>query len=410
MVPETQLKKFLLLLLLAAVAVLLWGIVRKSEPPTVNFARAKRQTLVSTLPTNGKVEPIEWQSVRAETAGLVGRVSVSEGAAIQRGAEMVALTDPALQSAIDAAEARVSEARANLLALESGGKPVELTEIENSLAQAQLELDQQTREREALERLVARQAATQAELRTAEDKIRQTRLVIEGLKQRRASLVAKPELTAASARLRDAEVALNLARQRASRSVIRAPLSGIVYNLAARPGSFLNTGDLIANVGRMDRVRVRVYVDEPELGRVAEGQPVTITWQALPGKKWMGTVERKPASIQALGSRQVGEVVCTIENSDRRLLPGTNVDAEIRTAVVDNALVIPREALRRDARVDYVFVLRGDVVERRDVKPGVSSIAQVQIVDGLAEGDAVALPSQTPISAGSRVTPVVAPR
>jgi len=55
-------------------------------------------------------------------------------------------------------------------------------------------------------------------------------------------------------------------------------------------------------------------------------------------------VERKPAAIQALGSRQVGEVVCDIENPGRELIPGTNVDAEIRTAVVDNALVIPREA------------------------------------------------------------------
>ena len=52
-------KKLLLFLLLAGVAaVIVWGVLRKSEPPKVNFARVKRQTLVSTLPTNGKVEPV----------------------------------------------------------------------------------------------------------------------------------------------------------------------------------------------------------------------------------------------------------------------------------------------------------------------------------------------------------------
>jgi HlyD family secretion protein len=160
----------------------------------------------------------------------------------------------------------------------------------------------------------------------------------------------------------------------------------------------------VANVGRMDRLRVRVYVDEPELGRVAEGQPVTLTWQALPGKKWLGTVQRKPTSIQALGSRQVGEVVCIIENPGRELVPGTNVDAEIRTAVVESALVIPRESLRHDTNGDYVFALKGDTVERRPVKTGTSSIALVEVTEGLAEGDAVALPSDNPMKAGDRVT------
>ena len=111
------------------------------------------------------------------------------------------------------------------------------------------------------------------------------------------------------------------ARQRAARSVVRAPISGVAYGLAAQPGAYLTVGAPIANIGRLDRVRVRVYVDEPELGRVAIGQPVTIRWQALAGKEWKGTVEHLPSSVQALGSRQVGEVVCTVENPARRTAP-----------------------------------------------------------------------------------------
>src|SRR6185437_16008600 len=144
---------------------------------------------------------------------------------------------------------------------------------------------------------------------------------------------------AARARLEDAEAALRLAQQHAADSEVRTPISGEVYGLAIRTGAYLQAGDLVANVGRLDRLRVRVYVDEPLLGRVAPGQTVTIKWEALAGKEWHGSVERMPAAIQSLGNRQVGEVLCTIENPGHDLIPGTNVDAEIRTAVAEHALV-----------------------------------------------------------------------
>ena len=87
----------------------------------------------------------------------------------------------------------------------------------------------------------------------------------------------------------------------------------------------------------------------------------------------------------------------SIANEGRVLVPGTNVNAEIRTAQVENALVIPKETLRHDAQGDYVYALHGDVIERRAVKKGVSSITQVQVIEGLSDGDAVALPGDVPL-------------
>jgi HlyD family secretion protein len=244
------------------------------------------------------------------------------------------------------------------------------------------------------------------EERAAADKVRQTQLEIDGLEKRRAALVSPPEIEAAQARLKDAEAAARLAAERSAGASVRAPIAGEVYGLAVRSGAYLNAGDLVANVGTLDRLRVRVYVDEPLLGRVKLGQPVAIRWEALPGKMWSGVVERMPASIETLGSRQVGEVVCVIENPGRDLIPGNNVDAEIRTAVADGALTIPKETLRHDAQGDYVFLLRGDAVERRNVKTGVANVTQAQIVEGLNQGDSIALPTDVPLKPGERVQPV----
>jgi HlyD family secretion protein len=397
-------RKFLVVLLLAGVAgVILWGVLRKSEPPKVHFARVKRQTLVSALPTNGKAEPYKWQSARAETSGIVTQAPVEDGQTVAKGAVLATIADPALQADIDNAEAKTAEARANLAALDAGGRPAEFTDIENSLARAQYDLEQQRKIADSLARLVAKQAATRQDFDAAREKVRQTELEIAGLEKRRKSLVAQPDRAAAKARLDEAESTLRHARDRASLSQVRAPLAGTVYGRDVRAGSYVEAGDLIANVGQLDTLRVKVYVDEPELGRVVEGQAVTITWDALPGRQWHGRVEKKPVSIQPLGSRQVGEVICSIENEGRALIPGTNVNAEIRTAVAENALVIPKEALRHDAQGDFVLALKGGMLERRAVKKGIASITHAQILEGLGENDAVALPGDIPMKAGDKI-------
>jgi len=404
------LKKLLLVLLLVVAAVIVWGVFRRNTPPSVTFIHVKRETLVSTLPTNGKAEPFEWQAVRAQAEGLVNRVNVTEGQTVAKDAVLAAIVDPSKQSDIDAAQAKVTEAEANVASLEAGPRPSEVTEIDNGTARANLELQAAERELATLQRLAEKQAATGAEVTAARDKVDQIEAQVAGLDKRRRNVTPQPDIAAARARLQDARVALKLAQQHAALTEIHAPIAGSVYDLAIRAGAYLNPGDLVANIGLMDRLRVRVYIDEPELGRVSLGQPVTITWQALPDKQWAGTVEKKPTAIEALGSRQVGQVICAIDNPGRLLIPGTNVDATIRTAVVEGALTIPKETLRHDAAGDYVFLLKGDAIEQRRVKTGNSSVTRIQVSDGLTESDAVAMPSDTPLKAGMKVTAAVEQR
>ena len=399
-------KKLLWLLVIPLAALGWWAYHRNNNAPQVPFAKVIRETLVSTLPTNGKVEPIQWVAVRVEQAGLVSKVPVQEGQTVSQGAPLAILSDAGLQADLDAAEARVAQARADLATIDAGGKQLELTSIESELARLRAAKDHDQKEYASLRRLADKQAASMLEVDQIRSKVQAAEMGIEALEKRRAVLVTQSDKTVALARLRDAAAAVELAKNHMAQTVIHAPIAGVVYGLAARPGAYLNIGDLVANVGQTVRLRVRVYVDEPELGRVEEGQPVTINWDALPGRAWEGTVERKPANIVALGSRQVGEVLCTIDNPGRVLLPGTNVDAHIRTAMVMNALTIPKECLRRDANGVGVFALRGGRLAWQAVTTGVSSVTRVQILEGLAAGDAVALPTELTLHNGEIVTPL----
>jgi HlyD family secretion protein len=400
------LKKWFLLLTIPLIGVSIWGWQRRGEAPQVSFTKVRRETLVSVLSTNGKVEPYAWQAVRAERSGLVTSLAVREGQTVAAGAVLAVLSDPSLKSEIASAEARIAETRAAAAALDKGGRTAELAEIDSNLARARFDRQEAARELAILERLAGKQAATRAEVEAARVRVQQAELAAESLSKRRASLVSDSDRAIAAARIRDAEAALAILQQRAGLSAIRSPLAGVVYQLAVRQGAYLAVGEPVTNVGRLDRVRVRVYVDEPELGRVAEGQPVSITWDALPGKEWSGVVEKKPVAIETLGTRQVGEVICTIDNPSLELISGANVNAGIRTAVAANTLVIPKEVMRRDAAGAFVLGLRGETVARLAVQTGASSITRVEVTRGLADGDAVALPTDVPLKAGDRVKPV----
>jgi HlyD family secretion protein len=400
------LKKLLPLPLLLIAAVAWWVWHKKTDAPAVPFAKVKRETLVSTLPTNGKVEPIEWQAVRAESEGLVEKTPVQAGQPVAKGTLLAQLSQAGLAANLSSAEARVAQAQADLATLDAGGKSAELVDIENSLAKARLDREAALRDYTSLKRLVEKQAATPNDVLQAQGRLREAELQIEGLQKRRAALVGKTDKAVALARLHEAEAAAALARTRITQTEIRAPIAGILYDLKVRPGAFVKPGDEIADLGQLDRVRVRVYVDEPELGRVRVGQPVSITWTALPGKHWNGTVERGATDIVPLGTRQVGEVLCTIDNPGHELVPGTNVDAEIRTSVVENAHTIPRESLRREMGSLGVYVLEDGRIRWRAVQTGASSITRVTINQGLREGEAVALPTEKTLKDGERVTPV----
>ena len=97
-------------------------------------------------------------------------------------------------------------------------------------------------------------------MEAARQKAQEADLKIQALERRRAALVQKTDLTVAQARVRDAEAALAAARAKEAETVVRSPLAGTVYSLAVRPGAYLEAGGEVANVGRIDQLRVRVYV------------------------------------------------------------------------------------------------------------------------------------------------------
>lgn len=394
-------------LLLLAFAALAWfGYTRRTAPPDVPFTKVTRETITSTLSTNGKVEPFEWVSARAEREGPIVAVRVEKGQPVGKGTLLVELDSTDAKAELVAAESRITQIQAQLAVLKGGGRQRDIADLQNEEAKARQDVEIARKEVDSLSRLVEKKAATPYERDRARERLEQAELALQSLARRKAALVSQGDVTVAEAQLKDAESAAALARRRIGFGVVRAPLAGTVYQLDARKGGYVNAGDVVAQIGMLDRVKVTVYVDEPELGRVAKSMPVKITWDAQPARQWTGTVDKTPTEIVTLGTRHVGEVVCIIDNPGHELLPSTNVNVEVKSQTVEGAVSIPKEALRREGSQVGVYVLEGETITWRPLRLGVASVTRTQVLEGLKEGDSVALPTERTLKSGMAVHPV----
>src|SRR5882672_10706358 len=118
-----------------------WAIVWvRNQPPEVPFAKVVRETIASSVPTNGKIEPIEWAEARAERLGTVQSVLVKRGAQVAQGAVLVELDSGEARADLAAAQARVSQAKADLDVIERGGRSTDLSAIAGETERAKLDL------------------------------------------------------------------------------------------------------------------------------------------------------------------------------------------------------------------------------------------------------------------------------
>jgi len=355
------------------------------------------------LNTNGKAEPISWAAVRAERAGKLGEIRVQKGSVVESGAIIALLENDEARIALQAAEARVTQVQGDLQTVKQGGSSSALAEIDANIARLRVEKTNLDQELATTDRLVLKKAAPPQEAALLRGRVKVMVEQIRGLQDRRTALVSPGDQTAVDGRLKEAQAAVALAKEKMEQGSLRSPLEGIVFQIDLRPGAFVNPGDLVASVGRVDTMRVNVYVDEPELGRVAVGQPVNITWDARAGKSWVGTVEKMPVQIVPLGNRQVGEVLVSIANPGNDLPPGANINAAVRSRTAPKAITIPKEAIRRENGVTGVFLLEGDKVTWKPIETGISNVSRIQVTRGLKPGDRVALATDTPLRTGAVV-------
>ena len=335
----------------------------------------------------------------------VKQLFIKEGDHVRQGQLLLQLDDADLRSQAARAQAQMKAAQADEADLSGGGTREEVLTLDAQLAKARNARDAAQRNLDALRRLQQQGAASGGEVKQAEDTLQRAQADTTLLEQKQKDRYSQPEVAKVQAQGAEAQAAYDAAEDALRKSSVRAPFDGIVYALPVKQGGYVQTGDLLLQEGDLSKMLVRTFVDEPDIGRLSPGQKIEVTWDALPNRTWTGSVSTVPSTVKLRGARNVGEVTCTVDNHDLRLLPNVNVGVTIITAEHSGVLTVLREAVRNDGDKPYVYQVVDGELKRRVVEVSLQNLTRVEIDGGLPENAVVALSStdSKPLTDGAKV-------
>lgn len=212
------------------------------------------------------------------------------------------------------------------------------------------------------------------------------------------------ELDDLELKLRSAAVELEQRKHDLTETRVVAPFAGRVTDRMIQLGETVMPGRECFRLVDMEPMLARVYFPERELPRVRVGQPAAIELDAHPGVEFPARV----SLVNPVVDRANGTFKVTLEVRDPqgRLRPGSFARVRIRTAMFDDALLLPRRAMLNEDGEDFVFVALGDTVARVTVRVGAVAGDTAQILAGIRPGDRVVAVGQGGLKQGSRIKPV----
>jgi len=273
----------LIAVLLAAAAAAWWFLARKNDKPLV---------------LSGSIEARDVE-VGSLLGGRVTKVLAEEGMAVAAGQPIVQLETDLIDLQIQQQRAKVEQARANLTKAMRGPR---VEEIASARAQA----ENAEKERLRLRGLLDRGVVPEQQYDTAATQAKTSREAFLQLERGN-----RPEDIAAARATLDAEQRQlgYLERQRAE-SVVSAPAAGVIESMDLRPGDLVGPNQPVARMLEPSQIWVRVYVPEPQLGRVRIGQKAALTVDTYPKREFPGKVveirtqsEYTPRNVQTLDQR-----------------------------------------------------------------------------------------------------------
>lgn len=419
-------------------------IVVRTDP----VVRARR--LAAVVTASGEVKAREFIDIQSDVAGVITELAVHEGDTVKKG-DVLLKIDP-VQSAADT---RASEAMESASEAEARGQGAQIRAAEAAVVReranrksAESEKAQAERAQEIAAASFERQRKLQAEgmlspelLDAAESQMLAARSQADAARARVAQAVAQERVAevaleqakaghqASLSRVEQAKANAVRARDVLRKTMITAPLDGVVTYLGveagerAVPGMLSNPQATLLTIADLSHIEVELRVDETDVVSVKRGNGAKVTVDALPETPIEGEVSEIGASpLPTLTASEDAakdfKVVVTLKEPPASLRPGLSASADITTHVKEGVLVVPFQALvvrevevaadgtmtpakkeepgaaragRDEGRkeVKGVFVLKGSTVEFRPIETGIAGEMEVEVVKGVAEGDQV---------------------
>jgi len=434
-----------------------WKALQPKPPTMITVAECERvPQLRSVVSATGEIRAQEFVDIQAEVPGVIVELKVQEGDHVQEGDVLLRLEDLQLRAGVDLARAQVGAAEADARSGEVGVATAEanLAAEETARANARVEAAQSEtskeraassfkRQKELFDaELIGREAF---EISAAEARLAEQRLEFANarIRQAEANVRAAETRVEAAKAVRDASIRrleaqraqLETAIDQASKTVIRAPLSGLITACnvekgeRAVPGIQSNPIATLMTIADMSVIEAEIEVGEADIVAVELGAKAEVEVDAIRDLVMHGVVtEVGQSPIQSTDAQEGKEfkVVVRLDDPAPSLRPGFTATAEIVTATRTDCLVIPLQALTRRERergddgelvvppkpvdgaenvvvaesaatrmrkeeVEGVFVMVEGAARFRPLETGITGDMDIEVLSGLQAGERVVI-------------------
>lgn len=296
-----------------------------------------------TLRISGNIEAHE-SLVSFKVQGRIVDLPVQEGQYVRQGDLLARLDDDDYRQQVSVDEATVRTREAELRLAEAGSRVQEIQAAKQTLIDAEADLRHKRAEFRRREALLAVQGVAREDVESARTQMIRAQATYERMKQTHDQIVEgtrKEEIAVRQANLQLAREHLEMSRVQLGYTLLSAPISGVVLVRQAELGEVVSPGTPVATIADVDRLWMRGYINETDLGRVRWGQPATVRTDTYPDKGYQGRVsfissqaEFTPKSVETYKERVtlVYRIKIDLNNANHELKPGMPAEAVIDIA------------------------------------------------------------------------------
>lgn len=406
----------ILALLLAAVGAgaWYWQSGRTSqETKVLETASLAKGTVRATLEATGIIKPEVGAIVKtgSRATGLIKQMYVRVGDSVKKGDLIAEIDDREQQASLAEAEATLRKAEAELSRVETV-YPLQINEARAQLKASQAEAEYLQLSLKRKMKLVEQKLDSQDSLDDANQKFTVSRNTQKARSATLKRLETEYRLESTKAReaVAAAQATLKSTQVRITYTTIYAPIDGVVSQVAAQTGETVVAGLEVANLITIldpTRLEMWIYVDETDVGRIRPGMPVEFRVDAYPGRIFDGTVNQiypEPEIRDNIVYYQA--LVRLTPETASELRPEMTTQCTVVVEEKKDVLALPNDALKWVDGEQYVFVkAAGGGIRQVQPKLGLLGQTSSEVLEGLSEGDELAVKIVLPTASARKKTP-----
>ena len=425
MTGKNRSPKLLLLVIAVILALLAFGYVFLfSGAKTISVAAVRVETGgasagESVLSASGYVVAHHKIAVGAKVMGRVQWIGVEKGDNVQAGQVLVRLEDSEFRAQVNQANANLAAAQARLDQLRTGSRPQEKFRDKAAVLQAEANLKNAQADYERSEKLYRDGVVSKAELDNALMRRDTAAALVEAARQSSAMTDIGPraeEVRAAAAQVQQMKAAVDYAQTQLAATEIKAPVSGTVLQRIVErgemvsPSAFGGSGARTSVVDLADLTDLQIELDisQSDFARLKMGPRAEIIPEAYPNLRYTGFIEE--IAPEANRAKSTVQIKVKVENPNEQLRPEMNARVNFLSDKAPSnqnqsigRVLVPKQAVVQKDGGSFVFVVKGNKVEQRTIRPGEETADAYYVLDGLSGNESVAIAGVDKLRDGDRV-------